>query len=103
MGNSLTLKHYLSGGTMFNQEIFDGFAASLPQAFPRAELARLTAGLVTGRSFANLQSEGKAPRGCIVGGKNCLTRAEFLDWLKGQIKGEYPETPPARRKRQARG
>ena len=65
-----------------SEEILAVMEQELPTYFPRAELDKLTHGLLMGRTMHDLNSKGRGPKVHYMGRKACYMRNEFIDWLR---------------------
>ena len=54
---------------------------NLPVVFPRADVQKLTGGVINGRTLANKMALGIGPKAIRVGGKVVLVRRTFIAWL----------------------
>lgn len=66
---------------MQNIDPIDALRATLPGAFPRREVHKLTGGIVAAQTIANAQARGEGPPAFKLNGKSCLERESFLEWL----------------------
>lgn len=74
--------------------VIEALRATLPPAFPRTSITKLTGELVAGGTVANLASQGKGPEGVFyVGKKACYEREAFLAWLEKRL-SEKPHRNP---------
>lgn len=55
---------------------------TLPPAFARVEVPRLTGGIISAGRLANLDSEGLGPRRFNLGRKIGYTRGDFIAWMR---------------------
>jgi hypothetical protein len=75
--------------------IIDKLSESLPVAFPRKDVGKLTGGIISSKYLSNCDSIGQGPKDrCIVAGKVCYDRASFLEWLASKIR--QPAILPSR-------
>ncbi|MGE4297917.1 MAG: hypothetical protein AB7E47_07800 [Desulfovibrionaceae bacterium] len=59
---------------------------ALPPVFARDAVGRLTGGLISPRTLANLDSLGKGPRQRVrVGRKVAYSREAFISWLESRM------------------
>lgn len=66
--------------------IIDKLSESLPVAFPRKDVGRLTGGIISSKYLANCDSIGQGPKDrFILAGKVCYDRKSFLEWLASKI------------------
>ena len=67
--------------------IINDLEKSLPPAFARKEVGRLTGGLVAPHTLANADAKGTGPAGRILIGRHtAYSREDFLAWLRLRIK-----------------
>jgi hypothetical protein len=69
------------------QLILDSLRRELPPTFTRATAVRMTGGLFTAGTLANLDCLGKGPGGSIIGGKKVYERDSFITWLERRMQG----------------
>jgi hypothetical protein len=68
---------------------------TLPPIVARAELGRLTGGLVNSRTMANRDCQGTGPAGrFMVGQRVAYPRDAFVDWLAARIGEPRVKTRP---------
>jgi len=74
---------------MTREQILEEFRACMPAVFSRKEAERLTGGLISARSLANLDCKGYGPSGRIrIGTKVGYLRGPFLIWLADRLSFE---------------
>lgn len=55
---------------------------ALPEVFPRERVGELLSGIISPKTLANLDCEGRGPQGRIrIGRKICYQRGPFVEWL----------------------
>lgn len=74
-------------GENCSPEIFQLLMKELPSFFRRADVERLTNGLVKATTLANLAYEGKGPRTHRMGKHICYMKTEFLAWMVNYYEG----------------
>ncbi len=68
---------------MKNQEIFEHLRENLPPIISRDHVSQILGGVISAKTLANLDSEGKGPKKRIrVGRKVAYLTDDFLKWLE---------------------
>jgi hypothetical protein len=69
------------------QRILDSLRRALPPTFTRATAVKMTGGLFTAGTLANLDCLGKGPGGSLIGRKKIYERESFIAWLESRMQG----------------
>ena len=67
------------------QLILESLRRELPPTFTRATAAKMTGGLFTAGTLANLDCHGKGPGGSLIGRKMVYERESFVSWLEKRM------------------
>jgi hypothetical protein len=67
------------------QLILDSLRRELPPTFTRATAAKMTGGLFTAGTLANLDYRGEGPGGSLIGRKMVYERESFVAWLERRM------------------
>ena len=69
---------------------------TLPAVISRAEVPKLTGGLISAGRLANLDCLGQGPRRLMAGGlrRVSYTRGDFLAWLSQRSAASQPDPDP---------
>ena len=79
---------------MTNNPFWECLENALPDVFPRKDVSKLTRGIVSSRSMANLDSLGVGPSMKVrLNGYVCYEKQDFLEWLKARANGEHKSAP----------
>lgn len=65
-----------------SKEVLELLEATLPPFFPRSDTEKVTYGLFSGETLANLNYKGRGPKFYYLGKKCVIGKDEFLKWLK---------------------
>jgi hypothetical protein len=69
-------------------DVFDRIAETwAAPGFVRSEAARVTGGMISGKTLANLSSQGQGPPMLKLRGKSYYPLEPFIPWLRGWATG----------------
>jgi len=69
-----------------NNPVITRLRSELPAVFSRAEIPRLTGGIISTGHLANLDSRGEGPANVhYLGRRAVYTREDFLAWLEKRL------------------